>query len=244
MALGENMYSIRPMRAGDQSAIEAIFEAGMRYYSDPLPAGSVLKRSWERYIQNALASDLADIQGVYFAGGGHFWSVEDVQTGEICGIVGAERKSDTTIELRRMSVAAKARKAGLGLRLVKRVEDFAAKHGFAEVVLSTGSIMPPAIALYQRAGFELYEGRWAEGKFKELLDAAGEQFFEACFRKAVTIAAAATDGGGGDDDDAVYGVVLCFTEILRAATSCLRSRPTPTPCARRSRSFPALERRG
>ena len=55
------------MRAGDQSAIEAIFEAGMRYYSDPLPAGSVLKRSWERYIQNALASDLADIQGVYFA---------------------------------------------------------------------------------------------------------------------------------------------------------------------------------
>ena len=212
MALGENMYSIRPMRAGDQSAIEAIFEAGMRYYSDPLPTGSVLKRSWERYIQNALASDLADIQGVYFAGGGHFWSVEDVQTGEICGIVGAERKSDTTIELRRMSVAAKARKAGLGLRLVKRVEDFAAKHGFAEVVLSTGSIMPPAIALYQRAGFELYERRWAEGKFKELLDAAGEQFFEACFRKAVTIAAAATDGGGGgggddDDDDAVYGVV-------------------------------------
>ena len=120
MALGENMYSIRPMRAGDQSAIEAIFEAGMRYYSDPLPTGSVLKRSWERYIQNALASDLADIQGVYFAGGGHFWSVEDVQT----------------------------------------------------------------------------------------------------------------------------GVVLCFTEILRAATSCLRSRPTPTPRACRSRSFPALGRRG
>lgn len=202
-------YSIRPMRrdGSDQPAIESIFVAGMRHYSEPLPTGSVLKRSWEQYTEAALASDLADIQGVYFGSGGHFWCVEEDQTGEICGIVGAERKSDSTIELRRMSVAATARRAGLALRLVERVEEFAAKHGFAEVVLSTGSIMAPAIALYHRAGFELYEQRWAEGKFKMLLDQAGEEFFEACFRKHVVVVVATGGCNQDSDDDAVYGVV-------------------------------------
>merc|ERR1719409_2433896 len=119
-----------------------IFEKGMRLYCDPLPQGSVVKRSWEHYIKQALADDLARIEEIYLKPGGNFWVLVDHRSGDqVVGCVGVEKLDDSTCELRRMSVAPGTRKAGLGLKLCRQVEEFAALQGFKTIVLGTGSIM-------------------------------------------------------------------------------------------------------
>lgn len=179
-------FAFRSFVQGDLPDVRRIFEAGMRLYCDPLPKTSALKRSWEAYIRHALKSDLSDIRGVYFEPGGHFWVVEDQREGKIVGCVGVERLDGETCELRRMSVAPEARKGGLGSRLCKTVEHFASTTGFERLILSTGSIMVPAIGLYHRNGFKCYEIEPAEGKFKEMLDGAGEVFYSVLFQKPLS----------------------------------------------------------
>ena len=78
------------------------------------------------------------------------------------------------------------RRAGLGSKLVRCCEEFAADHGFKELILSTGSIMEPAVGLYRRCGFEENKVVPVEGRFKELLDAAGEHMATHYFRKPIT----------------------------------------------------------
>lgn len=170
----------------DLADVKRIFEIGMRLYCDPLPKESVLKYAWEHYIAESIATDLSDIEGVYLKPGGDFWVVVDERSGLLVGCVGVEKKSNGQCELRRMSVDPNARKGGLGSKLVRQVEEFAAINGFTELVLSTGSIMVPAIGLYHRTGFECCKVQWAEGKFKDRLDEAGEQLYNVYFRKPIT----------------------------------------------------------
>ena len=76
---------------------------------------------------------------------------------QVVGCVGVEHKSDDLCELRRMSVDTNARKGGLGTKLVRVVEEFAAQNNYKTLYLSTGCIMSPAIGLYHRTGFEDFE---------------------------------------------------------------------------------------
>ena len=41
----------------------------------------------------------------------------------------------------------------------RHLEEWAASQGFTQVVLTTGSVMAPARALYLAAGYELYDSR-------------------------------------------------------------------------------------
>lgn len=181
-------FSIRTMDLErDLPDVKRIFEQGMRLYCDPLPAGSFLKRSWEGYIKHSIADDLSRIDDVYFKPGGHFWVVTDQRDGDrVVGCVGVEKLSDETCELRRMSVDPVSRKGGLGTKLVRQVEEFAARNGFRQLILSTGSIMVPAVGLYHRTGFECDEVRWSTGKMKQKLDEAGEQLYNVFFRKPIS----------------------------------------------------------
>mmetsp|Transcript_44936 Transcript_44936/g.90656 ORF Transcript_44936/g.90656 Transcript_44936/m.90656 type:complete len:180 (-) Transcript_44936:21-560(-) len=150
--------SIRPIRLPDDlPRVQEIFRAGVRFYSDTYDEKDRIRIFWERYIEEAVSTDLSDIESVYLRGGG-FWVALDTASpagpSQIIGIVGAERKSDAVVELRRMSVWAGARKKGLGSALIKVVEDFAVANGFREVVLSTGRVMAPAIQLYSSNGYE------------------------------------------------------------------------------------------
>jgi hypothetical protein len=53
--LAASGFSIRSLRLDDDlQAVRTIFQAGMRLYCDPLPVGSVVKKSWEGYIRKAL----------------------------------------------------------------------------------------------------------------------------------------------------------------------------------------------
>jgi GNAT superfamily N-acetyltransferase/acyl dehydratase len=177
---------IRPIDPTDDldlAAVRALFAAGMRFYSDRMPPGSPLRVFWEAYIANALGDDLADIAGVYLKPGGAFWVV--VVEEEIVGMVAVEvvDRDKGIMELRRMSVSPDMKHRGLGSRLVRLVEDFAALHGGRELVLTTGSLMAPARALYARNGFEAYR---VEPRTSAAMRGAGQTFSIVHFRKPVT----------------------------------------------------------
>jgi GNAT superfamily N-acetyltransferase len=186
-------FDITPFEDDDIDDVRRIFATGMQLYSDPMPDTSPLKAFWGAYIQGALDSDVKDaksLRSVYFASGGHFWLVIDKRATDpnkrVVGHVGLEGLGGGLCELRRMSVVAGTRRGGLGKKLVRKVEEYAAEQGFKEIMLTTGSIMAPAMALYTSCGWELYRQGSPGGELAEKMTGAGESIYEAAFRKPVT----------------------------------------------------------
>jgi GNAT superfamily N-acetyltransferase len=193
--LDDSGFDIVAFEDTDIEAVRQIFAAGMRLYSNEMPSTSPLKAFWEEYITGALASDLKDavsLREAYHASGGFFWLVIDKTASnqnnnrKIVGHVGVEGLGNNVCELRRMSVAPDTRRGGLGKKLVRKVEEFAAENNFKEIILTTGSVMAPAVGLYQSAGWELYRQGFPGGELAVKMEAAGESLYEAAFRKPVS----------------------------------------------------------
>ncbi len=68
--------------------------------------------------------------------------------------------SDRTAELKRMYVVPSARRAGHARRLLAVVEESAARAGMRWLVLETGQMQQPAIALYRSSGYTDVDGRF------------------------------------------------------------------------------------
>lgn len=68
-----------------------------------------------------------------------------------CG--GVRRLDTDTLEIKRMWVHAAWRGAGLGSRVLRRLEELAAELGGRRVVLDTHRTLTEAMALYERAGY-------------------------------------------------------------------------------------------
>jgi GNAT superfamily N-acetyltransferase len=67
---------------------------------------------------------------------------------------GALRPMDAaTAEIKRMFVAANARRRGVGRAILAELERLAAEHGYRTLRLETGNRQPEAVALYERHGF-------------------------------------------------------------------------------------------
>eukprot|EP00943_MAST-04B_sp_MAST-4B-sp1_P008418 g8418.t1 len=188
--LEQSSLQIRTFRDQDIQEVKRIFISGMRLYCDPLPEGSVVKKMWLNYIDDAVNDDLSNIDKVYFnKGKGHFWVAVDLKNNnQIVGCVGVERKSDEICELRRMSVDVNNRKVGLGSKLVRVVEEFAAQNNYTTLYLTTGCIMSPAIGLYHRNGFEDFQENYIpeNTRLGKQMKENGERFFSIGFRKRIT----------------------------------------------------------
>ncbi len=72
-----------------------------------------------------------------------------------CG--GWRAYGEDAVELKRMFVAASARRRGYAARILAELEDLARAAGRVRVVLETGTAQPEAIALYQRLGYQAVE---------------------------------------------------------------------------------------
>ncbi len=72
-----------------------------------------------------------------------------------CGAV--QPLDDGTAEIKRMWVHDDWRGAGLGARMLRRLEDDARAAGYAVVRLDTNSVLTEAIAMYERAGYRSIE---------------------------------------------------------------------------------------
>lgn len=63
--------------------------------------------------------------------------------------------STTQAEVKRMFVDPASRKQGIASQILNELENWAAEIGFTSCVLETGKKQPEAIALYQKAGYQI-----------------------------------------------------------------------------------------
>jgi len=62
---------------------------------------------------------------------------------------------DSTMEVKRMYTSEKHRNKGVAIKLLTRLEHWAAELGYTTTILETGLRQEAAIALYYKAGYEL-----------------------------------------------------------------------------------------
>ncbi|KAL7925620.1 GNAT family N-acetyltransferase [Trichoderma austrokoningii] len=74
-----------------------------------------------------------------------------------CVCIVRDTKRDNTARIRMLFVEPAARGLGLGKKLLQLCLDFAQEKGYAAIVLSTQSVLQPARALYQKAGFKFFK---------------------------------------------------------------------------------------
>jgi GNAT superfamily N-acetyltransferase len=75
----------------------------------------------------------------------------------LIGLLGVDRRSETTAVLKWVFVAPNARRFGLGGHLVDLAIQFSRRRGYLRLVLCTGSGMPDAHRLYLKKGFTFKE---------------------------------------------------------------------------------------
>ena len=75
------------------------------------------------------------------------------ETAVACGAI--KPYSETAAEVKRMFVHPDYRKQGFAAKVLAELENWAATLGFTECVLETGKKQPEAIALYQKAGYQV-----------------------------------------------------------------------------------------
>ena len=110
---------------------------------------------WDERFEAMVARIAADFIQNYDPALERCWIAE--QDGKFMGCICIvkDSKRENTARIRMLFVEPCARGLGLGKKLVQKCLDFARDKGFAEVVLSTHSILTPARTLYQKAGFKL-----------------------------------------------------------------------------------------
>jgi putative acetyltransferase len=144
------MLKIRSFQPADSEAVRRLFiQAHLNFAQGP-----ELEEEIRRYIQYSLSDDLSDISRHYLgSSGNHFWVAE--VDGQIKGTVGIYRRTDGEAELHRMGVAAGSRRQGIGGELLKTAEGFCREQGYPRIYLTTATHMNAAVAMYQKAGYQL-----------------------------------------------------------------------------------------
>lgn len=82
-----------------------------------------------------------------------FVVARELHSGKVLGCGAVMSIGDGEVELKRMFVADNARRRGVGLCLLKSLEQRARRNGARKLLLETGVSQPEAISLYRRAGF-------------------------------------------------------------------------------------------
>jgi GNAT superfamily N-acetyltransferase len=112
--------------------------------------------------------DLDNIKKEYFDKNGVFYVAED--NGKIIGTIAVKREKGKTARLKRMYVAKRYRKMGVGQRLLSKILKFCRGKGYSKMILSTTAQMAVAINFYKKNEFKRYKTKkgkiFFEKKFK------------------------------------------------------------------------------
>lgn len=163
--------SIRPYATSDREVVRVLFEAINREL-----APTHLREAFEDYIVRARSEEIDRIEDYYAQRDGGFWVARDA-TG-LLGMFGLERASLDAAELRRMYVAARARRKGLGRCFLADAERIARERGFSRMVLSTSELQQPAIKLYRRADYRLIKEETGDGPTHKTVGGLRRFYFE------------------------------------------------------------------
>ena len=138
--------SIRTFKQHYLDEVRHLFSIG----ADVLPPD--VRQATMDYYEDALATDMADIEGSYLASDdSHFWVAEE--DGRLVGTVGIVRHSATDAQLKHLVVGPVSRGRGIGRRLLQTAEEFAFGHGYSGITLFTLSAQTAAISLYTLADY-------------------------------------------------------------------------------------------
>jgi GNAT superfamily N-acetyltransferase len=173
-------FEIVPFEAEYQSAVGALFDAGLRKQGDT-PTLLALQ-NW--FVESKLKGDMGDIYSYYMANKSDEDSTTTTVTGgltffvalmenQVVGCVGIQtcsysqepddKHSDVydsiqpneVCELVRMSVSSDCRGQHIGTAMVNKVEEWALSKHMKKIVISTLSAMSPARRLYESMGYQL-----------------------------------------------------------------------------------------
>jgi ribosomal protein S18 acetylase RimI-like enzyme len=113
---------------------------------------------------NDTGADLDHLHDGYFAdeGASSFWVA--LYDGQLIGMIGVQRTSKSSAEIRRLRVHDRYRRRGLGTRLMEEALRFCQAHGYLKIVLDVRTERAPAIALFEKFGFMLDRTREIGGR--------------------------------------------------------------------------------
>lgn len=146
------MISLSPFTPADQPAVKALVLAGL---ADHWGALDLSKNP-----------DLNDIASTYKEA----YFIVAKEQGEVVGCGAFVPRSPDSAEVVRMSVAAAARRQGLGRRILSALCAEAKARGFQRIILETTQTWSEVIAFYQSFGFRITHYKDGDVYFELLLD--------------------------------------------------------------------------
>jgi ribosomal protein S18 acetylase RimI-like enzyme len=104
-------------------------------------------------------ADIENLEEGYYAdhGASGFWVAR--YEGEVIGMIGVQKTSDDTAEVRRLRVKHPYRRRHVGTKLMEHAIHFCQEKGYLKVILDVRIDRGPAIALFEKFGFNLYRDR-------------------------------------------------------------------------------------
>ncbi len=141
--------SMRLVADDDHGAVRDLFRAGLIEGLVP---------------ENDTGADMENITEAYFSDDGQsaLW-VADYENA-IIGMVGVQKTSDHGAEVRRLRVRTDYRRMGVGAKLMEQALSFCRHHGYLKVTLDVRIERGPAIALFEKFGFQLNRTREINGR--------------------------------------------------------------------------------
>lgn len=141
-------FTIRSYKPADETACRQL-------YRDGLAGGQI--------ADNDTGLDIDDIVMAYMsADGNHFW-VAQIPGGEVVGMIGV-MLSDGSGEIRRLRVAEKFRRQGIGSALLETALEFCREQNYLKVTLDTFVEREAAVRLFEKFHFRHGKSRSYSGK--------------------------------------------------------------------------------
>ena len=141
--------SMRLVVDDDHAAVRDLFENG-------LIEGFV--------ADNDTGTDMENIAEAYFPDEGQsaLWVADYDEA--VIGMIGVQKTSDHGAEIRRLRVRSDFRRQGVGAKLMEQALQFCLHHSYLKVSLDVRIERGPAIALFEKFGFQLNRTREVNGR--------------------------------------------------------------------------------
>ncbi len=147
--LNLEQISMRLVDDDDHASVRELFRAGLIEGLVP---------------ENDTGADMENITEAYFSDEGQsaLWVADYDET--VIGMIGVQKTAEHGAEIRRLRVRSDYRRQGVGAKLMEQALTFCLHHSYLKVALDVRIERGPAIALFEKFGFQLNRTREVNGR--------------------------------------------------------------------------------